>query len=49
MNKRIREIRIALGLQQGEFAERIDILQQQLSKYERAENKPSADFFYKIS
>lgn len=49
MNKRIREIRIALGMQQGDFADKIDILQQQLSKYERGENKPSAEFFKKLA
>lgn len=49
MNKRIKEIRIALGMQQGEFAKRIEILQQQLSKYERGENKPSAEFFIKLA
>lgn len=49
MNKRIKEIRIALGMQQGDFAERIEILQQQLSKYERGENKPSAEFFIKLA
>ena len=48
MHKRLKELRKALNIQQGEFAKNIGILQQQLSKYERGENKPSADFFIKL-
>ncbi len=48
MNKRLKELRKTLNLQQGEFAKNIGILQQQLSKYERGENKPSADFLAKL-
>lgn len=48
MHNRLRELRRALNIQQGEFAGKIGILQQQLSKYERGENKPSADFFIKL-
>lgn len=48
MNNRLKQIRIALNMQQGEFAKKINILQQQLSKYERGENKPSADFYIKL-
>ena len=48
MHNRIKQIRVTLNFQQGEFAQKINILQQQLSKYERGENKPSADFFIKL-
>ena len=48
MHKRLKELRKALNIQQGEFAKSIGILQQQLSKYERGENKPSCDFLIKL-
>ena len=48
MYKRLKELRKSLNIQQGEFAKSLGILQQQLSKYERGENKPSADFFLKL-
>lgn len=48
MKNRLKQIRAALDMQQGEFASKMGILQQQLSKYERGENKPSADFFIKL-
>lgn len=44
MKNRIKLIRLKLGMNQGEFARKINIVQQQLSKYERGENKPSSDF-----
>ena len=44
MKERIKQIRLKLGIQQGEFAEKLNVVQQQLSKYERGENKPSAEF-----
>ena len=48
MNTRLKKLRSTLRLQQGEFARQLEVLQQQLSKYERGENKPSADFFTKL-
>ncbi len=49
MDERLKELRLSMHMQQGEFAKKIGILQQQLSKYERGENKPSADFFIKLA
>jgi len=49
MEKRLKEFRTALNMQQGEFAREMNVLQQQLSKYERGENKPSADFLVKLA
>ncbi len=48
MDTRIKRIRTELGFQQGDFARQMGIHQQQLSKYERGENKPSAEFFTKL-
>ena len=48
MYTRLKQIRKTLHMQQGEFARQLEVLQQQLSKYERGENKPSADFFTKL-
>jgi len=48
MQNRLKQIRVAINLQQGEFADKLGIHQQQLSKYERGENKPSYDFFIKL-
>lgn len=48
MNNRLREIREKLHLQQGEFAQQLEVVQQQLSKYERNKNKPSAEVFAKL-
>ena len=48
MKNRLKQLRAALDMQQGDFANKIGILQQQLSKYERGENKPSAEFFIKL-
>lgn len=48
MRNRLKQIRAALDMQQCDLANKIGILQQQLSKYERGENKPSADFFVKL-
>ena len=48
MKERIKQIRLELGMSQGDFANEINVVQQQLSKYERGENKPSADFLIKL-
>ncbi len=48
MDTRIKQIRTKLGFQQGDFARQMGVHQQQLSKYERGENKPSAEFFTKL-
>ena len=48
MDKRIKEFRQAMSVQQGDFASSLGVLQQQLSKYERGENKPSVDFLIKL-
>lgn len=44
MKERIKQIRSKLNMNQGEFARAVNIVQQQLSKYERGENKPSSEF-----
>lgn len=49
MNTRLKQARTALNLQQGAFAKKLGILQQQLSKYERGFNKPSIEFLIKLS
>lgn len=48
MKERIKQVRLELGMSQGDFANEINVVQQQLSKYERGENKPSADFLVKL-
>jgi len=48
MNNRLKQLRKRLKIKQGELANKTGILQQQLSKYERGENKPSADFLIKL-
>ncbi len=48
MKDRIKQIRLGLNKSQGDFAREINVVQQQLSKYERGENKPSADFLTKL-
>ncbi len=49
MNNRLKQFRIALKLQQGEFAQKLGIYQQQLSKYEGGHNKPSIEFLIKLN
>ncbi len=48
MKDKIKQIRLELKMSQGDFARKINIIQQQLSKYERGENKPSAEFLTKL-
>ncbi len=48
MKDRIKRIRLGLKKSQGDFAREICVVQQQLSKYERGENKPSAEFLTKL-
>ena len=48
MKDRIKQIRLGLKMSQKDFAREIDVVQQQLSKYERGENKPSTEFLIKL-
>ncbi len=48
MKDKIKQIRLGLKMSQGDFARKINVVQQQLSKYERGENKPSAEFLTKL-
>ncbi len=49
LNTRLKQVRAALNMQQGAFAGKLGILQQQLSKYECGFNKPSIEFLIKLS
>jgi len=48
MQNRLKLVRAALNIKQGDFAQKLGIVQQQLSKYERGENKPSVEFLIKM-
>ncbi len=45
----LKEVRIKLGISQGEMAQSLDMLQAQYSNYERGKSKPSADVLEKLA